>query len=94
MLATAAAGALTLSPADPAFAISGGRESVGIFKPLDDEDLSGESHASYIVAACQADFAVSRQIQARFGSGGQLEMSLQSKLLPSHNSTRLTRRHD
>ena len=42
LLATAAAGVLTLAPADRAEAISGGKESVGIFKPLDDQDLSGE----------------------------------------------------
>lgn len=41
LLSTAAASALLVSSVDPAVAISGGKESVGIFKPLDDGDLSG-----------------------------------------------------
>jgi hypothetical protein len=43
LLSTAAASALLLAPIDSAEAISGGKESLGIFKPLDDEDLSGMS---------------------------------------------------
>ena len=41
MLSTAVTGSLLFAPVHPADAISGGRESVGIFKPLDDGDLSG-----------------------------------------------------
>jgi hypothetical protein len=44
-LATFAAVALTVGPAD---AISGGKQSVGIFKPLDDADLSGVVPASSV----------------------------------------------
>lgn len=39
----ASCAAVVLMISGPAEAISGGKQSVGIFKPLDDADLSGES---------------------------------------------------
>eukprot|EP00892_Ulva_mutabilis_P012624 jgi/Ulvmu1/9734/UM055_0074.1 len=41
-IATMTAAAILLASPVPADAISGGKESVGIFKPLDDQDLSGK----------------------------------------------------
>lgn len=50
--ATAVAVAVLLTQPGPAEAISGGKESVGIFRPLDDEDFSGTVQLSVMRVYC------------------------------------------
>ena len=57
-IAMVTATAVLLATPVPAAAISGGKESVGIFKPLDDEDLSGISAKTVTRLICQWLFGV------------------------------------